>query len=186
MSHRLNKDDLVCGMTEEEFDKLWMFRSLMYCDAEVLYTLITKFKPQSILELGRYIGMSAKVMALAIRDNGSGSIISVDLASVRKQLVLDDDDLEIVEMITMEETEYLKNVPDNTFDMVFEDTNHAADLIAAVAPELVRVIKPGGIILFHNADWNTVKEGFEQCGIESSIYNFSELNSSSIALLEID
>lgn len=176
-------DKLECAMTEEEFQSLWVQKSLKYCDAQILYSIITQYKPARILELGRFMGLSTKIMASAVRANGLGHITSVDILAPRKDLLLDDADMSVVDLVTDDEVKYLNSSPDNSFDLIFEDTNHATELIKTVVPLLERVVAPGGIVLFHNSDWPTVKEGFKQAGVSHRIHNYMERNKSSIALL---
>ena len=182
-----------CPMAIGEFNELYRHRSLQYPDAEVLCTLIRNYKLADILELGTFIGLSAKVMAMAVRENGFGHITSVDLWGPGERFagknspcrgeLLDDDDLKIITLITADELEYLKSIPAESLDMVFEDTNHAARMIKKAVPLIERALRPGGIALFHNSNWQSVKLGLKFAGVTERLHNFDELKGCTITML---
>ena len=176
-----------CPMNIEKFRELYQHRSLQYADAEVLCALIKKHRPRHILELGTFIGLGTKIMVMAVRENNLGHITSVDLwgpgerfagkGSVRRAEVLDENDLEIIELITDDEIEYLESIPIESFDMIFEDTNHAARTIKRVVPLIERALSPGGLALFHNSDWESVRLGFEMAGVTDRLEDFKSRGS---------
>ena len=176
-----------CPMNIEKFRELYQHRSLQYADAEILCALIKKHRPRHILELGTFIGLGAKVMAMAVRENNLGHITSVDLwgpgerfagkNSVRRAEILDENDLKVVELITADEIEYLESIPAQSFDMVFEDTNHAALTIKRVVPLIDHALRPGGFALYHNSDWESVRLGFEMAGVTDRLEDFKSRGS---------
>lgn len=52
---------------------------------EFLYGLMRVLKPENVLETGTYTGISAMYMAQGLKDNGSGSILSLEIDETHKR-----------------------------------------------------------------------------------------------------
>jgi len=188
---KINKFE--CPMPIEIFRKLYRQRALQYEDAQLLCTIIKKLRPLDILELGTFIGLSAKVMNMALRENGYGNIISVDLwsqgemfagpGSPKMGQVFTPEDLKNISLVTSDEIEYLESLPAQCFDMIFEDTNHAARMLMKAVPLIERALRPGGIALFHNSDWESVRMGMDLADVSDRIIDLSKYSNAKILML---
>lgn len=71
--------ELLTGLYAEfghEFDRIPSGGQFGSVDAEILYCLVRRFKPQRVLEIGS--GMSTRVSAAALVTNGSGQLVAVE------------------------------------------------------------------------------------------------------------
>lgn len=181
---------LNCPMSREEYNALWVDGSIVYEDAKVLYTLVTHYKPETIIEFGTFIGLSAKIMAMAVRSNGFGKIKSIDIINngenashytdIKKGGMLSEEDMETVTMEQNTMYDYLSSCPDSSVDMILEDTDHHAETIISCVPGLLRVLKPGGVLVFHDSLMPAMQAGFKQSGISDKMFYFHKINGSGI------
>lgn len=67
---------------KKEKDSLWTNfgnqGSVLVEEAFLLYALVKLIKPNFVLDCGTYTGIAAMFMAEALRDNGFGTIVSID------------------------------------------------------------------------------------------------------------
>jgi predicted O-methyltransferase YrrM len=72
---------LACAMEECEQTRTLMSKktgSISFSSSVILYSIVRTLKPNSIFELGTFIGNSTVSMALAMEHNGSGMIYTCD------------------------------------------------------------------------------------------------------------
>jgi predicted O-methyltransferase YrrM len=50
---------------------------------------------------------------------------------------------------------------DDAFDVVFVDADHATEAVVRDGMLAFRVVKPGGAVAFHDANWESVRLGFD-------------------------
>lgn len=183
---------LYCTKNRKEFLAEYRMGSINYVDAEILYTLVQHYQPKRVLEFGTFLGCSAAIMARAMRESGNknGTIDTVDswsetdnqyvhswlLPDESRQLVkgqlLTSQDKRNVFVITDTMQHYLSILDDETQDIVFEDTDHKTETLIEVTPELLRVLKPGGTLLFHDTAMPEVMEGIRTAGIANKMSYF--------------
>lgn len=185
-----------------EFKAARVGGSILHHDAEILYSYVRAYQPAHILELGAFVGVSTNVLIRAVRENRKGHIVSLDkfapgqefkfgrttdttigwVGRHRSELV-PDEDLDIVTMETGDVIEFVKGLPDRSYDFIFEDTNHHRATIVAVVPEFKRILKFGGVVLFHNTDLKEMEKGLRDVGVYTKMSYFKKVNGSSIGLL---
>lgn len=195
----MNFEDLEfsCPMTREEFDTLWVKGAILYQDAEILYTLMRLLKPQHIIELGAFQGLSTKILAMAVRENGIGRIISVDKTAPGKRVLrrrenllrselLSKEDLEVVELVTRDVTRFMRGEKKRSVDFIFEDSSHLTETMVKLVPAILRALKPDGVVLFHNSLMPTMKKGFEKTRVKTYLRHFWKCCKSDMSYLRGD
>lgn len=170
-------------MNKEEFDKIKVPGSIHWSDAEVIRETIQKYDPDKILELGCFMGTSTLVIIDAMRKRiWDFDFTSVDIKAPgelynikdvkkakRSELVPENAP---VELITSDAIEYLQGLSDESIDFIFEDTNHQVIYTANLIPEILRVLKPNGVALFHNLNLTTMKAAFKKAGMKKKVKEF--------------
>ena len=74
----------------ESFEQQFLARfAINEATGAFLYNLVKKLKPQSILELGTWRGASTIYLALALKENGTGQITTVDIDNNRVEQAAD-------------------------------------------------------------------------------------------------
>jgi predicted O-methyltransferase YrrM len=134
---------------------------------EQIYEFVRQERPQSVLELGFAHGVSACFIGAALRDNGSGKLITIDLQTARNREPSIEGLLEKTELLgwvhpVYTQTSYtweLMHILESqrqgewTFDFAFIDGAHSW-FVDGLAFFLVdRLLKPGGWLLFDDLDW---------------------------------
>lgn len=134
-------------------------------DRRALYYLVRALKPQNILETGTHIGASTLCMAMALKRNGSGKIITCDIYDVNdndngswRQQNLARPIRQTMEMLGLGQIvhfqvgdgyEFIKTTPE-TFDLIFLDGNHAAPAVYNEVSASLHKLNASGIILLHD------------------------------------
>ena len=122
-------------------------------EGELLYGLVRTVKPLAILETGTNIGVSAQYMALALKENGAGHIITIEkdrtVANKAKEKFAAMGMSEIVTVANMGTGEFFASMPkDQTFDFLWLDTElkERYNELLVLYPH----VTPGGIICIHD------------------------------------
>lgn len=128
----------------------WKQGSVYAVEGQTIYALIRALKPQTVVEIGSWVGCSATHIATALSVNGSGHVTAVDinpeagaefpqhLASVRT-------------MVAGDGIEWLAGQEDESIDLLFEDADHSTAMCEAIAALCKTKLKPGGVMLMHDA-----------------------------------
>lgn len=98
----------------------WPCGSIFENEGKRLYDLVRDMKPDLIVEVGAHFGCSTTHMAYALKDNGKGKIISIDVNEGSHSL-LPDELKKYVEIVHADALTY--PVPEN-IDILFEDGAH--------------------------------------------------------------
>lgn len=149
--------------------------SIWRVEGQILYALV-RAKIDSPLygvdfhavELGTHYGCSATHIAQAIHDSGKdGKLTCVDLNGAAGNMI-PAHLLEYVEIVTGDMFDYLATQEPATFDFILEDGSHGADDVAKVWNAAHTLLKPGGLILSHDAEHFVVgadvREGIARAG----------------------
>lgn len=167
---------------EDEFNKIWVGGSILFPEAVFLYNMVRHFKPELILEAGAFVGISARFLAAGLRNNGGGHLVSVDYQSVASQFMLDrhsmprssrltGDDRRLTTIVTARAQDFMEWLPDDSYDMVFEDASHSEKDTREICGQAMRILRPGGILMSHDALKKTVQAGYKHLKIfESTLY----------------
>jgi predicted O-methyltransferase YrrM len=136
---------------QERADRLKRFRNVEPPTAELLGVLIRGCRSQRILELGTSNGYSTIWLADAAEATG-GIIVTVDLDAARVEMASEnvrDAGLERVVDLRVEDAgRVLSESGDGAWDFVFLDAERPA--YVPYVPELVRVLRGGGILAVDN------------------------------------
>ena len=139
-------------------------------DRRVLYYLVRRFKPQSVLEVGTHLGGSTLHIAMALKacrhvGTPPPRLITLDVkdvndpdarlwtqygfsASAREMLVrLDCADL--VEFTIALSLDYLAK-SETQFDFIFLDGSHEARVVYQEIPLVLKALRSGGCLLMHD------------------------------------
>lgn len=144
----------------------WPMGSLWTPEGQTLYALIRIFDCQTIVECGTWRGCSATHMAQACKDKGSGQVTTVDIYENTGDMI-PNRLRPLVTQVFMKGEDYLATLPDDSLDMIYEDTYHGRDMVAAVWTVGVPKLKPGGLFVSHDALHG--QEGVDICnGVEDA------------------
>jgi hypothetical protein len=100
----------------------WPIGSIFANEGRRLYDLVIKLKPNLIVEVGGYHGCSGLWMALALKENGKGKLISIDNGQLNgKWAEIPEEFMGVVELRS--DDALTCEVPKN-IDILFEDGAH--------------------------------------------------------------
>ncbi|HEX3509938.1 MAG TPA: O-methyltransferase [Solirubrobacteraceae bacterium] len=132
-------------------DRLQRLRNLEPESARMLAVLVRALGAQRIIELGTSNGYSTIWLADAARQTG-GRVVSVDFDATRigeaLRNVTDAGLAELVELHTGDAGEHLRASEAASADVIFLDAERPQ--YAGYWPELVRVLRPGGLLAVDN------------------------------------
>ena len=170
-------------MNKERFEELRVPGAIHWADACVIREAILEYKPETVLEMGCFRGLSTLVIIDAMRKRSwDFHFISVDIKppgaifnvkdhkqARRSELVPDNAP---VDLVTSDALKYLQSLEDESIDFIFEDTNHQIEYTANLIPEILRVLKPNGVALFHDLNLLSMKEAFKKAGMKKKVKLF--------------
>jgi len=146
-------------MKLEDFFPQQNVGSILKDDAAILSALVIALKPKVLVEIGTYVGASAIVMALAMKQNGFGKIYTVDQNDYNILTNAKDFGIEKhIDFIHGKSQEFVNNFK-LPIDMVFYDGEAAESTYSYHFNALRGKIKPGGIYVVH--DYKTRSEGHQ-------------------------
>lgn len=148
----------------------WPVGSLWTVEGKVLYALVRSLGLQNVVELGTRYGCSATHIAEALKANHAGKLTTVDLyVHGETELRIPPHLSDYTNHVRGEAVAYIATV-DDAPDLIFEDLDHEAATVAAVAGIAQKRLKPGGILVVHDAmHWvvgERVRKGLEMAGLE--------------------
>jgi predicted O-methyltransferase YrrM len=147
------------GGYHPNFDDGCPIGSLFRVEGQTLYALVRALQPKTVVELGSFAGCSTTHLAAALEANGAGKLTAVDnaLRGVKADVPAALQDR--VNIVSAEAVDWLASRKANSVDFLFEDLEHTPGLTEAVWREALRVVRPGGLILSHDAAHWVVGEG---------------------------
>jgi predicted O-methyltransferase YrrM len=164
-------EDTIGGFSFDETARKWDVGSLWEVEGKVLYALTRALAPAQIAEFGTHQGCSATHFLEALKRNGYGQLYAVDPWEGAGSRIPDKGR---VDLITHTGIEWLDNEQDATFDILFEDMVHG--VVATREWWLIaqRKIRPGGLIISHDAAHFgvgvDVMRGIEEAGVQPAVY----------------
>lgn len=164
--------DTVGGYEPGNPNTPWSVGSMFGVEGQVLYALTRALFPDLIGEFGTHDGCSATHFLAAIdANNRHGRLISVDPwegAGSRIPAFYRG----FMGQFFMDGIEYLLSVPDASFDILFEDMMHSVEQVRDWWMVAQRKIKPGGLIISHDAAHflvgNDVRRGIAAAGVSDA------------------
>jgi predicted O-methyltransferase YrrM len=136
---------------EREADRLERLRNVEPDSAALLGLLVRATGARRLLELGTSNGYSTLWLADAVCSVG-GQMVSVDVDRARSAQAAENLGRaglrELVELRVQDAAEALRSSPGRAWDMIFLDAERSH--YAGYWPELVRVLRPGGLLAVDN------------------------------------
>lgn len=133
-------------------------------ERKAIYLLVRSLRPGRVLEVGTHVAMSTYYMAMALRENGGGTITTVDILDVNaddgpwRQAGLAQkpahalDALGVggnVSFMAMPAARFLADCT-GKFNLIFLDGDHSAPAVYGEIAAGLRLLNPGGLILLHD------------------------------------
>jgi Methyltransferase domain len=122
-------------------------------DLNFIYGILTSQKPNNILEIGRYAGLSTTALAMAVADNGHGRVYSFDIidhvSDTVKTFISDQ-----VELIVESSENLIKHPAINgiKFGFCFVDGDHSYKMALMDIETCVELTEDNATILVHDND----------------------------------
>ena len=180
-----------CSMNKEAFDKLRVPGEVNWDDACVIRDTILEHKPETVLELGCFRGMSTLVIIDAlwrIRHSRlttspfDWKFTSVDIVPMGELFNMRDikharraehvpPDAPVTHIVS-DALKYLNGLPDGSIDLIFEDTNHQTAYTTKLIPEMLRVLKEKGVLIFHDLNLGTIQRAYRKTGLLKKVKDF--------------
>lgn len=173
VSFGFNADELIeyaaadpHGGYHNKYDDGFPNGSVWRVEGQTLYALVRALSDRlpvgasfGALELGTHFGCSATHIAQAIYDSGRfGRLVCVDLNGAAGNMI-PAHLLEYVELVTGDMFAYLATQKPAMFDFIFEDGSHHTEDVQRVWNAAYALLKPGGVILSHDAEHFHVPSG---------------------------
>ena len=161
------------------FASLRMSGAITWEDAKVIHNVMTEYAEHKVIELGAFTGLSTLVILEAIKGKDV-EFISVDIMAPgalhgghkdkgRSCLVPKDAP---VTLVTADALAYVKALPENSIDVIFEDTNHQTEFTSKLIPFIMKALKPGGVAIFHDLQLIPMQKAFEVIGMDKDVIRF--------------
>lgn len=152
----------------------WHTGSIFEVEGKILYAVTRHLKPTLAVNLGTFMGCSVAHIAEALKKNGKGKVIAVDVDKNAGELIqahLAD----YIEFVTADGVEYMQNeIPSRRLKLVFEDMLHAVDTTEAVWNAAFDNLVKGGVVISHDALHHIVgkqvREGIARAGHDYKAY----------------
>lgn len=118
---------------------------------DFLYGIVRMTKPERVLEIGTFEGDTAIAIGKALRENGVGNLITLDIKDFDQEANVKEAGLDkYVKCIKEKPDEFLAQLSDNSFDMAFIDDGHSYDDCSRDLRNCHRLVKRFGYILGHD------------------------------------
>lgn len=182
-------EDTIGGYHNNPAYATWPGGSMWESEGRIIYALIRALKPETVIELGAFVGCSASHMAAAVMRNGSGKVYSLDSgrAGAAHGSLIPDNLKHLVTLISADGIEWLEAQDDNSLDFLLEDMMHDTPSVKVVAELAMKKLKPGGLLINHDASHDfawidtqgnktnspegaAVREGLRQANVEYRAY----------------
>lgn len=150
----------------------WPTGAIWQVEGQVIYSLARALPIQIALDLGTGLGCATSHLARGLKDSGrKGKVVTVDTMPDGGGLIMGDLATYIQFAGGITSLDSLRQLPDESYDLILEDTplSKTPDLAPPVYAEIQRVLRPGGVLVVHDAAHpgvgNSVREGLRRAGI---------------------
>lgn len=159
------------GGYHAEKDDGFPIGSMWRVEGNVIYALVRALKPARVLETGTSRGCSATHILQALWDNGRDGFL--DCVDNGYQVAIPGDMIpakfkDLYQIHKRDMMEFLDEVPDHTYDFYLEDALHNTDQVEKAWRSAYRILRPGGMMLSHDAEHfivgERVRAGIAQAG----------------------
>ena len=143
--------------------------SLWSVEGKTLYALTRAIGATRACELGTHYGASANHLAAALAANGGGLLTCIDIWGGAGSMIHDDLRPQI-EQVFMPGQDWLRRQPERSLDLIYEDADHDEGMIATVGDLARTRLRPGGLLISHDAAHATagehVRAGLQRAGLD--------------------
>ncbi len=162
-----------------ETEREWPLGSIWGVEGQILYALTRALKPAVIVQAGTGNGCSATHFGRALEANEYGKLITIDHDPGTGKWARIPNDLRNYMLFVIDDAaawiEHEYDVEHYVeIDIFFQDATHHADGVRREILAVLPHIKPGGLIIVHDADHfvvgNQIVEGMKLAGLEPVIY----------------
>lgn len=163
-------EDTIGGYHADPARSQFPCGSLWEAEGKALYAVTRALKPVDVVELGMFKGASTNHLRAAASHH-FGWVTSVDVWEGAGELI--QPHLNNGEMVFSDGVDYLRSLPDDSFDLAFEDMLHDTEQVMHTCELLLRKLVPGGVCIHHDSEHPTagipVKTGVQQAGITDTL-----------------
>lgn len=170
------ESDNIGGFHPDPTQAKWGAGAIWDVEGRTLYALIRALDSKVIVEIGSGTGCSTNHMARALLRNyvnpaTAGHITTIDRGNTP---YIADDLNPFVTVLNGDALEWLAQQPDASIDFLLEDADHSEALCHAVGELAKTKLKPGGVLIAHDAAHFTVgrdvKAGYDLAGLDFRVY----------------
>jgi spermidine synthase len=167
-------EDTVGGY-HASFDDGFPVGSMWRVEGQILYALVRIAKPLNVLELGTSRGCSATHILTALTRNEGGFLDCVDNGSQVQAIgdLIPPHFAGNYQIHNMDMAQFIASAPDASYDLILEDGMHEPEQVEMVWRAAYRLLRPGGVILSHDAEHflvgERVREGIARAGYFGAI-----------------
>jgi len=162
--------DYICKVSRNDFGP-----TIEDDIARLFKVLIHLTKPKRILEIGTSIGFSTTSMALAAKNYG-GTITTLEIdeswAEIAKQIFRREGVSDSIEVVTGDAQDLLPTFPDESFDIVFQDSSKIH--YPAMLKDCLRVLKKGGLFLVDDSLFPVMRTEENWSDSDAKIHEFNK------------
>lgn len=157
----LANEDNIGGYHPEPSQRQWGSGAIWDVEGRTIHALIRALKPVNVVEIGSGTGCSTNHIASALKANyltpeNYGHVVTLDRGNTPKIL---DGHNSFVTVLPGDAFEYLESLPDNSIDFILEDADHSEEMCYRVGEIAKAKLKPGGVLVAHDAAHPTVGGG---------------------------
>ncbi len=124
----------------------WPGGSVWEDEGRLLYGLVRALKPERIVEVGSLVGCSTSHLALACKQNGSGTVYAVDPALEFSRV----DKTLLDHIVPVPEDVFAWQPPEGQVSFLFEDGSHLPGFTGATLTKLRPHLAPGAVVISHD------------------------------------
>lgn len=163
-------EDNVGGWDYDHTKHRWPTGSIFGADGQILHALVRALAPKRVVTMGVMdAGCALTHIASALLVTG-GRVTCVDTEHSAAYLVLAEY-APVIDFVVQHGLEYLAGAADESIDLLFDDLPKDAAQAQAVVEHARRVLRPGGLLVIHDAaHWlagPAIRQGIAQAGLNA-------------------
>lgn len=135
----------------------WPCGSLHTPEGKTLHAIVRAIGVKKVIECGSLYGCSSSHIASALKMDGKGHLTSIDILEGTGNMFPDELKPYRTQVYAAGE-KYLATLPDNSVDMVYEDTDHTYEVTRAIWEAAIPKVRSGGVIVSHDSEHATAGE----------------------------
>lgn len=157
--------------------------------ATILFKIVRKLEPQSCLELGTCVGISASYQAAALKLNGKGTLVTLEGAPEVAKLAEETFATLQIENATIITGPFHKTLAgamqaSKPLDYFFNDGHHDHDAVIRYFNESIPYLTENAVIIFDDISWSKgMRKAWEAIENDARVWASIDLDSIGIALL---